>query len=384
MATQSVCRISQERITELLKPVRLGPLPDEPLVSVLTGNYNYAVFLSDAIESVLAQTYTRFEMIVCDDGSTDKSCQVVEQYAQRDPRVRLIRQQNGGQASAWNTAYRECRGDIICFLDADDRFLPEKLEKVVQGLRSYPESGFIGHRIYRISVDGRRDDVFPLIVDPPSGWHGPFVVCSGTLPPAMAFGSALCLRREISDLIFPLPERFRICADTVIMALGPLMTLLIGMASPLAEYRHHGQNGWDSRQVSLESIDQLRDIQRKMWEVSREYLARVDPVLVEALPSFEECPGTLLTSYMRARRQFWGGAFSAYLDLVRSKTFPTIPALWRWFWRITIHIQRHVMFYAVSENHPNKFLIKALGIGRGLLARRSSARQLQNPEGRAS
>ncbi len=128
-------------IAQRLKPVSLGPLPENPLVSVLTANYNYAAFLGEAIESVLAQIYTNFEMIVCDDGSTDKSCEVVEKYGQRDPRVRLLRQQNGGQASAWNTAYRECRGDIICFLDADDRYLPEKLEVVVQAFRSAPDSG---------------------------------------------------------------------------------------------------------------------------------------------------------------------------------------------------------------------------------------------------
>jgi glycosyltransferase involved in cell wall biosynthesis len=355
-------------ITQRLKPVCLGPLPENPLVSVLTGNYNYASFLGEAIESVLAQTYTRFEMIVCDDGSTDKSCQVAEQYTQCDPRVRLIRQQNGGQASAWNTAYRECRGDIICFLDADDRFLPEKLEKVVQGFRSYPESGFVGHRIYRISVDGRRDDVFPLINDPPSGWYGPFVVCSGTSPPAMAFGSALCLRREISDLIFPLPERFRICADGVVMALGSLMTPLIGIPAPLAEYRYHGGNGWDLPQVSSESVNHLRDIQWKMWEISREYLGKVDPLLVETFPAFDKCHETLLTAYVQARLQLWGGALSAYRELLRSEGFRTIQPIWKWFWRFSILLPRPVLFYAISSNRPKQLLRKALGLRRRLFA----------------
>jgi len=370
--TQSFCEISQEEITELLNPVRLGPLPDEPLVSVLTGNFNYAAFLGDAIESVLAQTYSRLEMIVCDDGSADNSCEIVERYGKSDPRVRLIRQQNGGQASAWNTAYQECRGEIICFLDADDRFLPEKVEKVVQAFRSHPDSGFLGHRIYRTNVAGRRDDVFPLTTDPPCGWYGPFVVRSGASPPAMAFGSALSLRRTVSDLIFPLPERFRICADTVVMALGPLMTPLIGITSPLAEYRFHGQNGWDSRQASPESIDRLRDVQRQMWEVSREYLAKVNAVLVEALPSFEECPGTLLTRYMEARLQFWRGALSPYLKLVRSEAFLTIPALWRLFWRLSILLPRPILLYSIGSNYPKQFLRRAFGVGRRLLASRRS------------
>ena len=346
----AVARKPTVEIAQLLEPVHLGGLPEHPLVSVLTGNYNYASFLGETIESVLHQTYTNFEIIVCDDGSTDESCEAVEQYAQRDPRVRLIRQQNGGQASAWNTAYRESRGEIICFLDADDRFLPEKLEVVVRAFQSNPKSGFVGHRMHRIDVVGRRDGVVPSTADPPSGWYGPFLVRSGTSPPAMAFGSALCLRREISDLIFPLPEGLRICADEAVTTLGPLMTPLIGISAPLAEYRYHGGNSWNSPQLSSESMNRFRDIQYKMWEVSREYLRKVDPILLGAFPSFGECQGTLLHAYLRARRQSWGGALSTYRDLVRAETFLTIRPAWRWFWRLSILLPPPVFRYALGPN----------------------------------
>jgi glycosyltransferase involved in cell wall biosynthesis len=368
MATQYARRIRQERITELLKPVRLGPLPDEPLVSVLTGNYNYAAFLSDAIESVLDQTYTNFEMIVCDDGSTDNSCEVVEQYAQRDPRVRLIRQQNGGQASAWNTAYRECRGEIICFLDSDDRYLPEKLEVVVRAFQCNPESGFVGHRMHRIDIARRRNGVVPTTADPPSGWYGPFVVRTGTFPPAMSIGSALCLRREISELIFPLPDGLRTCADAVVMTLGPFMTPLIGIPAPLVEYRYHGGNSWNLPQVNPESMDRLRDLQLKMWELSREYLRKVNPILADAFPSFDECQGTLLHAYIRARLQSWVGALSAYRDLVRAEAFETIRPAWRWFWGLSILLPPPVFRYAVGPDF-RQVVWKVRQAGRRLLAR---------------
>jgi glycosyltransferase involved in cell wall biosynthesis len=368
MATQSACRISHERITELLKPVPLGPLPDEPLVSVLTGNFNYAAFLGDAIESVLDQTYTNFEMIVCDDGSIDNSCEVVEQYAQRDPRVRLIRQQNGGQASAWNTAYRESRGEIICFLDSDDRYLPEKLDVLVRAFRSSPESGFAGHRMHRIDAAGHRYGVLPLTGDPPSGWYGPFVVRTGTSPPAMSFGSALCLRREISQLIFPLPDELRICADTVLMALGPLMTPLIGIPVPLVEYRYHGGNSWNLPHFSPESMDRLRDFQWKAWEASRDYLGRTDPILLETFRSFDECQWTLLNAYLRARRQSWRGALSAYRNLVSAETFRTIPVLWRWFWRFSIVLPPPVFHYALADSRLKQLLWKARQARRRLFA----------------
>jgi glycosyltransferase involved in cell wall biosynthesis len=378
-STQTPGKVSPERIAELLTPVPLDPLSESPLVSVLTGNYNYAPFLGEAIESVLAQTYTNFEMIVCDDGSVDNSCEVAENYAQRDSRVRLIRQQNGGQASAWNTAYRECRGEIICFLDADDRYLPEKLEVVVRAFQSKPDSGFVGHRVYRTNAIGRRDDIFPLTTDPPSGWYGPFVVRTGASPRAMAFGSAMCLRRKVGDLIFPLPDKFRICADTVVIALSPLMTVLTGIASPLAEYRYHGQNGWDSRRVSTDSMDQLEEVERKMWEVSSRYLETVDPVLLEAFPPFHECPGNLLGVYMRARLKSWAGAVSAYRDLVGSETFLTVPTLWRWFWRFSIFLPRAPLFYAISSNQPKQLLRKAVQSTRAFFASRKSVGELRNP-----
>ena len=73
-------------------PVALKSLPEKPSVSVLITCFNYGAYVGEAIESALAQTYENFEMIVCDDGSTDNSCEVIEPYARRDPRIRLIRQ----------------------------------------------------------------------------------------------------------------------------------------------------------------------------------------------------------------------------------------------------------------------------------------------------
>jgi len=338
-----------EEIAQLLKPIALAPLCENPLVSVLTGNFNYARYLGEAIDSVLGQTYTNFEMIVCDDGSTDDSCEVVERYVQRDPRVRLVTKQNGGQASAWNAAYRECRGEIVCFLDADDRYLPEKLERVVQAFLSHPDSGFAGDRMFRIDAVGCRDGV-TSITDPPSGWYGPFVFRYGPCLPGLALGSALCLRRETSNLIFPLPESFRSCADGVVMALAPLMTPVIGIPAPLTEYRYHGRNLINSPHVSSESLERWRHIGSMVWEVLREYLGKVDPILVEAIPSFDEWQGTLHNVYTQARLQTWGGALPAYRDLVRAESFLTLGLAARWFWRLSILLPRPVFCYALSRN----------------------------------
>lgn len=98
-------------------------------VSVITPSYNSAKYISKTIDSVQAQTYTSWEMIIVDDCSTDNTCAIVEEYIKRDHRIRLIRQkENMGAAKARTRAMWEAKGRYIAYLDADDIWLPEKLK----------------------------------------------------------------------------------------------------------------------------------------------------------------------------------------------------------------------------------------------------------------
>ncbi|HEX5323824.1 MAG TPA: glycosyltransferase family A protein [Capsulimonadaceae bacterium] len=103
-------------------------MSEAPTISVVIPAYNAAPYVSRAIESALAQTCPPLEVIVVDDGSSDNTAEVVAAY---EPRVRLLRQQNGGPASARNHGVRESKGDWIALLDADDSWLPKKLERQV-------------------------------------------------------------------------------------------------------------------------------------------------------------------------------------------------------------------------------------------------------------
>lgn len=105
-------------------------MPEEmkPLVSAIIPNYNYARYVGEAVESALGQTYPNIEVIVVDDGSTDNSLEVLEQY--RD-RIKIIEQKNSGVCVARNRGVAESTGEYIAFLDADDVWLPEKIEKQV-------------------------------------------------------------------------------------------------------------------------------------------------------------------------------------------------------------------------------------------------------------
>jgi glycosyltransferase involved in cell wall biosynthesis len=116
-------------------------------VSVIIPTYNRAAMLGDALESVLAQTYQDFEVIVVDDGSTDHTSRVVDRYHRR---VRYIRQENQGHAAAKNTGIATAGGRYIAFLDDDDVWLPRKLALQVDLLESNPDVGLVYAAGYRV------------------------------------------------------------------------------------------------------------------------------------------------------------------------------------------------------------------------------------------
>src|SRR5262249_38289893 len=99
-----------------------------PRVSVVIANYNYGRYLAAAVESVIAQTFHNWELIVVDDGSTDASLAVVEPHT-ADSRVHVLRVNHLGQPGAKNAGITAARGEIIAFLDADDLWHPQKLEQ---------------------------------------------------------------------------------------------------------------------------------------------------------------------------------------------------------------------------------------------------------------
>jgi glycosyltransferase involved in cell wall biosynthesis len=124
--------------------------PAAPLVSVVTPCYNQAHFLRDAIESVLAQTYPHFELVVVDDGSPDNTTDVVADY----PIARYVRQENRGVAEARNTGFRASNGEFVLFIDADDRLTPNAVQAHLRCFGEHPKAGFVVGNIEHIIGDG--------------------------------------------------------------------------------------------------------------------------------------------------------------------------------------------------------------------------------------
>ena len=124
-----------------------------PLVSVVVTCYNYGRYLRECINSVLKQTYSNFEIIVIDDGSTDDTPQIIQSFL--DNRlIKYFRQDNQGQATAKNEGIKRSRGDLIAFLDADDQWQPTKLEKQLY-LFTSDQVGVVYSRASRINATGK-------------------------------------------------------------------------------------------------------------------------------------------------------------------------------------------------------------------------------------
>jgi hypothetical protein len=234
-------RPTSPSIEEVLKPVPLGPLPERPLVSVLIPSYNHEKYLPEALDSLIAQTYGNWEAVICDDGSADGSRSLIERYAARDARIRYVFQPNGGQSSALNTAYDQSRGQVISLLDSDDVCLPTKLEKSVAIFRDSPCAGFAIHPVTPVSARGKVIGAQIPAVQA-QGWVVHEALANGGevngLPPT----SGLTFRREVADLLFPIPVRLCCCSDGYLRRTALMITAVAAVAEPLALWRLHGMN----------------------------------------------------------------------------------------------------------------------------------------------
>src|SRR5271168_4167679 len=127
-----------------------------PSISVVVDSYNYGNFVVEAVESALAQSLPPDEVVVVDDGSTDDTGQILSERFGSHPSVKVIRQRNGGQLSAFVTGLENASGDLIFFLDADDKYERSHLESVTAAFAAHRDVDFVftAHRKF-----GGADDV---------------------------------------------------------------------------------------------------------------------------------------------------------------------------------------------------------------------------------
>lgn len=114
----------------------------QKLVSVIIPAYNIEKYISQTIESVIRQTYKNIEIIIVNDGSTDNTPKIIQEYSQKDKRVKVINQSNKGLSAARNSGLKIAKGEYLCIIDADDIMMPEKIESQFIFLEDNPLGDF--------------------------------------------------------------------------------------------------------------------------------------------------------------------------------------------------------------------------------------------------
>ncbi|MCK0105478.1 glycosyltransferase [Marinobacter sp. S0848L] len=182
----------------------------KPLVSVLTPAYNRAAFISEAVESVLNQTYDNIEYIVIDDGSTDDTYSILQEYEDTG-RLRLLthkNRQNRGQSASLNLGLKAATGDYIVILDSDDRLHQHKLQKQVEFLEQNPGIGMVYGQAMAIDEGGK--ELFPI---PPDNHVEPGDPNRLLLDCYMALPGGAMVRKTVFDCVGFFEEEFRASQD---------------------------------------------------------------------------------------------------------------------------------------------------------------------------
>lgn len=174
-------------------------------VSVVIPVYNCDRYIAEAIDSVLAQTYSNFEIIVVDDGSIDDTAQVLQQYGNQ---IQVIQQANRGVAVARNTGITQAQGKWIAFLDADDYFFPDKLAAQLAVAETQPHLGIIHSGWQRVSATGE-----PMMTVEP--WQQiPYLTLESWLRWKPVLPSAMLFRRDWLQKSGGFDPRFPPAEDT--------------------------------------------------------------------------------------------------------------------------------------------------------------------------
>jgi len=240
-----------------------------PKISVIIPTHNRAHLVCETIDSVLTQTYTNYEIIVVDDGSTDNTKEVLERYGKK---IRYFYQENQGQATASNYAVRQSKGDYLAFIDDDDLWLPEKLEQQVKVLEKYPDLHLVCSDCYALRENGNlvrwnkkktKEDTFQSIFD------GNFII-----------HPTVMLRKKCFEDVGGYDTRLRTTIDYDLWLRLIRKYKFRHMSIPLTKYRLHSQNMHKNIKQKLkdhlyifskeENVSHLNFIQKRI-KIAREY-----------------------------------------------------------------------------------------------------------------
>jgi glycosyltransferase involved in cell wall biosynthesis len=235
----------------------------KPLVSVLINNYNYGSFIRQAIDSVLSQTYSNFELIIVDDGSTDDSVKIINSYD--DSRIIKVFQENCGQAETFNVGFSRSQGELIAFLDSDDWWAPEKIQVVVEWNEFLVGNFAMLQHFVNVWDDGKVKRFHAAL------FSGDYFEQTqrGLLRGSCFTGtSGLVFKRAILENIMPVPKELRIAADAYLTRATFPHGLIYSIPKVLGYYRKHSNAVLGNNQFDCSSFfsDQLFPLINSYYE----------------------------------------------------------------------------------------------------------------------
>lgn len=180
---------------------------NQPIFTVIIPTYNREEFLKRAVDSILAQTFKDFELIIVDDGSTDNTKSLLDAYD--DTRIVYFYKENGGQNSAVNVGLKNARGEFIAFCDSDDTWMPEKLEKCMEKYQEDKEIKVVYSLTGMVSTENGEQKIVAVRNDSCEGWCYKEVIEQGYLTSP----SFLTCKKECFDVIGFLPTDVFLCQD---------------------------------------------------------------------------------------------------------------------------------------------------------------------------
>lgn len=206
-----------------------------PTISVAMSVYNAERFLASAIDSVLAQTFTDFEFLILDDGSSDSSRDIIAAAAARDSRIRPIVRENRGLVASLNQLLAEARAPLIARMDADDLCRPERFARQVAFLAAHPDHGVVGSYTRDIDEDGA---AYPSSGPDHPVTHEAFVYNIEHGGPLIAHPSVL-YRRDVVLAAGGYHGAFRHCEDFDLWLRLAHRTRIANLPERLLHYRHY-------------------------------------------------------------------------------------------------------------------------------------------------
>lgn len=332
-----------------------------PVISVVMSVFNGERFLSEAMSSILDQSFTRFEFIVINDGSTDRSDEILESYRSKDSRIQIVHQANCGLVDSLNRGCDLARGEYIARMDADDVAMRDRLMSQIRFMEMHPEVGVVGGDVEFIDANGRllnipkspliRRDYARALLDRCVLWHPTVLMRKATFISVGGYRNVV--DAEDYDLWLRIAEQSR----------------LANLEEVLLRYRlHPGQvSAARCKEQSLGALAALTSA-RIRRSGSPDPLVSIQKITPASLLSMGVDQRTLQTSIARgyltwARNMCRAGEYLPALNMLHMVCSPAFERAERWT------IAEAYLWTARIYCHQRRFGKSLFSIGRAVIAR---------------